>query len=210
MNAGPSTRPAPRAAAQRGFILVTGMLFLVVMTLLALAMFRGTGLMDRITANTRDKQRSFEAAQSALAYAEWWLGTNSPLPASATNCNSPLVDGGTASNVHVCLNAIESTYLTSAWTRGFYYTPPNLTAMTGSVAGGQVTTSDTSSDAIYYKPPGFYIYYVGPSTNKVGNVFRITAYGYGGDSNTMSVVSSTYLLGTTTTTGSTSNGLGGP
>ncbi len=209
MNARPSSRPAPRAAAQRGFILVTGLLFLVVMTLLALAMFRGTGLMDRITANTRDKQRSFEAAQSALTYAEWWLGTNNPLPASATNCDS-LKDAGTVSNVHVCLNGIESTYLTAAWTRGFYYTPPNLTAMTGTVAGGQVTSSDTSSDAIYYKPPGFYIAYVAQSTVKTGNVFRITAYGYGGDANTMSVVSSTYLLGSTTTTTGSPNGLGGP
>src|SRR4051812_18960272 len=58
-------RRAPQAR-QSGFILVTGLLFLVVLTLLGLAMFRSSGLMDRITANTRDKQRSFEASQSAL------------------------------------------------------------------------------------------------------------------------------------------------
>ena len=51
---------SPRRGARReaGFILVTGMMFLVVMTLLGLALFRSSGLLDRITANTRDKQRS--------------------------------------------------------------------------------------------------------------------------------------------------------
>ncbi|HEY9027860.1 MAG TPA: PilX N-terminal domain-containing pilus assembly protein, partial [Burkholderiaceae bacterium] len=69
-------RRAPRRARrEQGFILVTGLLFLVVMTLVGLALFRSTGLLDRLTTNTRDKQRSFEAAESAMEYGVWWLGT---------------------------------------------------------------------------------------------------------------------------------------
>ncbi len=207
MSARISPRAAPRAAAQRGFILVTGLLFLVVMTLLALAMFRSTGLMDRITANTRDKQRSFEAAQSALAYAEWWLANNGPSPAAAT-CTG-LVTVSKSSDVHVCNTAVESTFLTAAWKNAYVYTPPNLTAVaTGTAAGGQVGSA-TTSDVNYYQLPGFYISLLGTSY-KGGNVYQITAYGYGGDANTMSVLRSTYRLGSTTATGSSSNGLGGP
>jgi type IV pilus assembly protein PilX len=213
MSARMSSRPAPRAAAQRGFILVTGMLFLVVMTLLALAMFRGTGLMDRISANARDKQRSFEAAQSALQYAEWWLN-NHPPGTTTGPCNTGnLISGDTVGNIHVCAQALPSDFLTAMpWPNAFTYTPPNLAVLgSGAAAGGQVTSGDTASDVIYYKLPGFYLEYVGVSSTKGGNVYRITAYGYGGDANTMSIVRSTYRLPSTYGTGSSGGGgLGGP
>ncbi len=201
------THPAPREAGQRGFILVTGLLFLVVMTMVALAMFRSTGLMDRISANARDKQRSFEAAQSALQYGEWWLSTNTP-GSTASACTA-LVSGDTTSNIHVCSNAIQSDFQTtnSAWTAGFYYTPPNLTVPTsGTGTGGVVTASNLSSDVIYYNRPGFYLEFIGYSATKGGNVYQVTAYGYGGSGNTMSVVRSTYLIQTAGGSGSTGGG----
>ena len=58
---------------QRGFILVMGMMFMLMCTLLGLAMFRSFGLQERVAGNTRDKQRAFEAAQTTLQYGEWWL-----------------------------------------------------------------------------------------------------------------------------------------
>jgi len=205
-----TSRPAPRAGGQRGFILVTGLLFLVVMTLVALAMFRSTGMMDRISANARDKQRSFEAAQSALAYGEWWLSAHPP--GTTTTACSTLVSGDTVANVHVCSNAIQNDYLTStAWSGGFTYTPPNLTVPgSGNGTGGMVTANSTSGDVIYWKLPGFYLEYVGVSS-KGGNVYRVTAYGFGGDSNTMSVLRSTYRVPSTYAAGGGGGGgLGGP
>ena len=204
-------RPAPRAAAQRGFILVTGLLFLVVMTLVALAMFRSTGLMDRISANSRDKQRSFEAAQSALQYGEWWLNNNPP-GTTTSDCSAlGLTSANTVSNIHVCSNALPSTYLTKAWANAFTYSPPNLTVSAG---GGLVTASDLSSDVNYQKLPGFYITYLGlsPTSANGGYVYQITAYGYGGDGNTMTIVRSTYLIpsGGSGSGGGGGGGLGGP
>jgi type IV pilus assembly protein PilX len=162
------------------------------MTLVALAMFRSTGLMDRISANTRDKQRSFEAAQSALQYAEWWLNANTPGTVSSP-CNN-LVSAAPATNVHVCNNSLDATYLTVPWVNAFTYQPPNLTVGTG----GQVTATDLSSDVNYRHVPGFFITLLGTSPASVnnGNVYQITAYGYGGDGNTMSIVRSTYLIPT--------------
>ena len=201
-------RSTPHAPAQRGFILITGMLFLVVMTLVALAMFRSTGLMDRISANARDKQRAFESAQSALQYAEWWLSNNSP-KAAATPCNG-MISADLVTNIHVCSNALQPDYLTAAtWSNGFTYTPPNLTAPTGTFAGGTVTSTDPTSDVNYYHLPGFYLEYLGTSASKGGYVYRVTAYGFGGDTNTLSIVRSTYWIPKTIPGGSGNSGLGG-
>lgn len=188
------SRRTPRRATQRGFILVTGLLFLVVITLVAVAMFRGTGLMDRVSANARDKQRSFEAAQSALQYAEWWLSTTKP--GTASSACSTLASGDTVSNIHVCSNAIQTDFLSATWTKGFTYTPPNLTSLSGTgSAGGQVSSS-TDSDVNYFNLPGFYVTWLAFSATKGGNVYQVTAYGYGGNTTTMTVLRSTYLVPT--------------
>lgn len=201
------SRRTPRRATQRGFILVTGLLFLVVITLVAVAMFRGTGLMDRVSANARDKQRSFEAAQSALQYAEWWLGTTKP--GTTSSACSTLASGDTVSNIHVCSNQIQSDFLTTAWTGGFTYTPPNLTSLSGTGnAGGQVSAS-TDSDVKYYNLPGFYLWRIGSSTVTNGDVYQVTAYGYGGNTTTMTVLRSTYLV-PKAGTGGPPGGLTGP
>jgi len=204
----PSCR-TPRRATQRGFILVTGLLFLVVITLVAVAMFRGTGLMDRVSANARDKQRSFEAAQSALQYAEWWLGSNKP--GSAASPCTTLASGDTVGNIHVCSNAIQTDFLSATWTGGFTYTPPNLASLGGSGnAGGQVSSS-TDSDVKYYNLPGFYLTRIGPSSVTPGaDVYQVTAYGYGGNTTTMTVLRSTYLVPGLGSGGGSSGGLTGP
>ena len=62
-----------RATKQGGFALMTSLLILIIMTLLALSMFRSVGLQEKIAGNTREKQRSLQAAESALQYGEWWL-----------------------------------------------------------------------------------------------------------------------------------------
>ena len=58
---------------QRGLALVTALLLLIVVTIMALSMFRSFGIQERIAGNTRDKQRAINAAESAQQYAEYWL-----------------------------------------------------------------------------------------------------------------------------------------
>lgn len=183
-------RPPPRARRERGFILVTGLLFLVVMTLLGLALFRSSGLLDRITANTRDKQRSFEAAEGALEYAAWWLGSTNGGGAS-TSCAAN--SGATVATIHVCSEALATTYPTFAdigalgWApKAFSYTPPNMTV----AAGGGLNAAGT--DINYQAPPGVYLESLGLSSDGKSTFYQATAYGYGGDSNTVSVVRATF------------------
>lgn len=171
---------------QRGFVLVTGMLFLVVLTLLGLAMFRSTGLMDRISGNARDKQRTFEASQSALQYAEFWLANGGG--GQGTACNT-LDNGDVVANIHVCSNALANGYQNNVpFTAGFSYTPPNLTA----VAGGGMAAS--SNDVNYQSKPGFYIENLGLAPNGISTVYQVTAYAQGGSADTVSVVRSVYQV----------------
>src|SRR5258708_9288372 len=73
-------RSRPRRA-QDGMALVSGMLLLVVLTILALSMFRSFGTQQKISSNVREKQRATSAAISAQQFAEYWLGNNTPPPA---------------------------------------------------------------------------------------------------------------------------------
>jgi type IV pilus assembly protein PilX len=179
-------RQRPNAPTrERGYILVTGLLFLVVLTLLGIALFRATGLMERISANTRDKERSFEAAQSALQYAEWWIAAGNG--GSGGPCTAGLVNGNTYANVNVCSNAL-ATPAATPWANGYTYVPTNLTVVAG---GGMVGGS--SKDVNYSAAPTFYIERLGTPDGKT-QLYQVTAAGFGGITNTTTVVRSTYQV----------------
>jgi len=171
----------------RGYTLVIGMLMLLVLTLLALAMFRSSGLQERIAAGTRDKQRAMEAAQSALQYGEWWLGQGNAL--TSVNCAN-VNSGNTLSNMRVCSNALASP-AALPWTAGSTYLPPSMTANGG---GGLAGASSPSGDINYAARPGLYITYLGLNGAGLAQLYQVTAYGYGGDATTAAVVQSTYQL----------------
>lgn len=75
---GDVTASLNRSRRQRGIALITCLLLLVMLTLLAISMFRGYGLQQKLAGNTREKQRAFEAAESALQYGEYWLPVGTP------------------------------------------------------------------------------------------------------------------------------------
>jgi len=189
----PFRRPPKRAPRERGFILVTGLLFLVVMTLLGLALFRSSGLLDRLTSNSRDKQRAFESAQAAAEYGYWFLGTSAgALPASTCAANS----GATVSTLHVCTEALSTSLTTIAalgWVpKAFAYTPGTMSVAT---TGGM---NAAGTDINYQAPPGVYLENLGQSFDRRTTYYQATAYGYGGDANTVSVVRATFKRTTKT------------
>ena len=70
-------------------VLISSLLLLIVVTIIALSMFRSFGIQEKIAGNTREKQRALPAAVSAQQFAEWWLSNNgatsAPVPC-ATPC----------------------------------------------------------------------------------------------------------------------------
>jgi type IV pilus assembly protein PilX len=167
---------------QSGMVLVTSLLLLIVVTLLAIGMFRSFGLDEKIAGNVREKQRALNAAETAEQYAEYWLAHG--------NSSTGVVCAGVVSSTtgQVCSNPLVNPEQIP-WAARVTYLPTVTTAMPISTIGGQGT---------YYGTPAFYIGYLGASPNGLGSIFQIDAVGYGGSADTAAVVEATYMVQSST------------
>jgi type IV pilus assembly protein PilX len=181
----------------RGMVLITSLLILLVVTLLALAMFHGVGLEYRIAGNNMDKQRSLQAAESAQEYGEQWLVANVPqdygaaevwgIPCAAANFGSSLT------SPLMCSNTLESTlsggnvgsvpWGGSGGSLGFSYNPGSALSMTAGTS-----TMVASYPVVYLSRLGYDL----GTPNSLD--FVIDAWSYGGSANTVSVVESVYRV----------------
>jgi type IV pilus assembly protein PilX len=161
-------------------VLITTLLLLVVVTLLAVAMFRSFALDERIAGNTREKGRALQAAESAEEYAEWWLTQGNG--STGILCNTVLASSG----AQVCANALTNPttvpWMSGASPVGVTYTPPNM------------VVTQTGAAGTYYYSPMFYITYLGPTPGATGVVYQIDALGYGGSPSTVAVVETFYQV----------------
>ncbi|NHZ91328.1 hypothetical protein F2P45_20245 [Massilia sp. CCM 8733] len=71
------TTPRYRAS-QQGAVLVSGLIFLVVLTMFVLALVRGGTLEERLARNSRDQQVAREAAETMLRHAEETMFNRAP------------------------------------------------------------------------------------------------------------------------------------
>jgi type IV pilus assembly protein PilX len=191
-------RALPAAAAQRGVALISAMLLLIIITILALSMFRSFPTQEKIAGNVREKERAFHAANSALQFAEYWLINNVATGdvicgTQAVLLNGNLGEGQICSNALYTIAPAPAGLVTSAsavpWTFGgtqigTQYTPNGM-----NVAGNAAVTAHDSS---YFLPPVYYIADLGGAGDAQGEVYQIDAYAYGGSANTVAVVESIY------------------
>jgi type IV pilus assembly protein PilX len=200
--------------AQSGMVLISAILLLLIITILAVSMFRSFGIQEKIAGNVREKQRALHAAEAAQQYAEWWLAnqaSQSPVLVTATQvCSTPVVvPNNAASNIPICSNAFPTALDSGSpavlpWTIGgagspvgVQYTPP---AMVGNI------NATTPSPGSYYAAPLFYISALNNCANAENSqppspcFFQIDAVGYGGvnpsgnGSAAVAVVESTYQI----------------
>jgi type IV pilus assembly protein PilX len=183
--------------AQRGIVLVSSLLLLLVVTIIALSMFRSFGIQEKIAGNMREKQRALQAAVTAQQYAEWWLGNNgatSPPVACAALLNANLNQGQICSNKLplVVTDVTQVPWLAGTAPVGVTFTP------TGMQISSTTTnlTANTILNPTYFNAPTFYISDMGASADPSipGEIYQIDAVGYGGNSNTAAVVESTYAV----------------
>ena len=85
--------PAQRAARTQGFVLMTSLMFILVLTMLGLAAMQGSTLQERMAGNQRDRSIALQAAELALRDAERDLGSlkadgMSPCLGGAAGCRS--------------------------------------------------------------------------------------------------------------------------
>ena len=167
---------------QTGYVLVVSMILLVVLTILAVSMFRSFGLQEIMAGNLREKTRAVDAAQAAINYAEWWLtqGSNATTGVATGAC------AAASATPVVCNTPIANATAVTPWAVGVNYNPnPAYMAVN---AGGGVGT--------YFRAPQFYIQYVGLASGGTGSLYRITAVGWGGNSAAVAVLQSTYIIST--------------
>jgi type IV pilus assembly protein PilX len=188
--------PAYYAGAQRGMVLVSSLLLLVVVTIIALSMFRSFGIQEKIGGNMREKQRALQAAVSAQQYAENWLSGNAT--AVPVTCSNLL--NGNIGQGQICSNKL-STVVTDVtnlpWTTiagiavGVTYLPPGMSLSTTTSVSAASLANPT-----YYATPSFYISDLGPSAdpNIPGEIYQVDAVAYGGLLSTAAVVESTYAV----------------
>lgn len=72
------TRIKPGAGRQRGVTLVVGLIFLSMLSLMGVAAYMVATQEERMSGNTRDRIRAFEAAEASLRDCEAWLAASGP------------------------------------------------------------------------------------------------------------------------------------
>jgi type IV pilus assembly protein PilX len=188
--------PSPRSK-QQGIVLITSLLLLIIVTIMALSMFRSFGMQEKIAGNMREKQRSVQAAVTTEQYAEWWIAnkSNAPVAVSAYAASSiditcsVLLDANTGVP-QICINSLASMGLTPLgvpWVVGgaavgVAYTPANMGIGSGCAV-----------QDCYYGRPAFYVTDVG-QYGRQGELYQVDAYSYGVTPSTLTVVESTVAV----------------
>ena len=171
---------------QKGFILVVSLIFMAMMSLLAIYMFSGFTTDAVLSANSREKSRSLDATQSALDYALLWLGTSG-------NTNNGTSTGGacTGTGTTPCIFTQTALPITtvandpSTWTVYTTFTPTGMSVVSG---GGSANTYNTK--------PSYYMQYVGAGigANAGAALYQVTASAQGGNLTATSVAQAVYAV----------------
>ncbi len=174
--------PESRRETQRGVVLVIALVFLVMITMLALTVMRGNITEEKIAGNSRDWNQAFQAAEAALRDGEKdiWMGTRIVgATGFSTDCNDglclPQTDG---SPIWMDMESSGD----SGWMKG--------EDSSTSVAYGAYTTPSPGQIDRVSKQPRYFIEAVGKAGdslkqkngyNDPGNqyAYRVTARGFG-------------------------------
>lgn len=156
---------------QRGAALITGLIFMVVLTLLVVAAMRTTILEEKMAGNTRDVNLAFQAGEAALRAGEQVLN-GATLPAFSTT------------GAYLTVGSRDDTYWLSThnWTTDSvaYASVPD-----GTAAAPQYVIEELPA----VPTPGF-SKKAGPLTE--AGYYRVIARGAGANANTVVFVQSTY------------------
>jgi type IV pilus assembly protein PilX len=183
------------SATQRGVALVTSLLLLIIITILALSMFRGFSTVEKIAGNLREKDRALHAAGSAEQYAEWWLLQNGNINNPEVTCaaGAPIDANLNTSQGQVCNSTTSLAQLginpatNIPWpVQYIQFLPPGMSATPG--------LPGANGDPPYFAIPQYYIADLGIAGDGVSKTYQIDALAYGANSTTVAVVESVYEI----------------
>jgi type IV pilus assembly protein PilX len=181
-----------RIFRERGIALVSSLLLMLIITIIAMSMFRSFGSQEKIAGNLREKDRALHAAESAQQYAEWWLTQPAgSIAASApvTCAVGPALDAN-AGQGQICTNASSLVNLGINTTQQL---PWSVSYVQYSPVGmATPLQAGNNNDPAYAWTPGFYIVDLGLAADAAGEAYRIDAFSSGATTGTVAVVESTY------------------
>jgi type IV pilus assembly protein PilX len=194
-----SIRADRQPRREQGMVLIISLLLLLVITILALAMFRGVGLEGRIAGNVMDKQRALQAATTTEDYAEEWLLSN-VATTTPTAC-TPTSFAGLAAPI-ICSNTLagSTTYASAAdvpWDMGGTSATDALGYDYNPTVGPSSTLFlvNTGQANDYVQAPTVYIADLGNDATLANAVdYQVDAWSYGGSTGTVAVVESVYQI----------------
>ncbi len=200
----------PALVTQRGVALVTSLLLLLIITIIALSMFRSFAVQEHVAGNLREKERALHAADVAQQYGEWWLLQANNAAVGPVQCQAGTISANAnVSAGQICNQTLQQQAIpitTIPWPIQVTYQPPGMLVAPAVAPPG--------ADPAYAITPAFYITDIGPAGDGQGEAYQVDAYGSGSTAltsggnavatATIAVVESTYevQLGV--------NNLGGP
>ena len=187
---------SPRRAgvrSERGVALVTSLLLLMIVTILALSMFRSFGTLEKIAGNMREKDRALHAAVSVQQYAEWWLTqpAGSIAASSPVSCAVGAPLNANAGQGQICTNATSLLNLGIDPTQQVPW-PATYVQYSPTGMATPLQAGTNANDPAFAWTPGFYIVDLGIAADAAGEAYQVTAFSSGGTTGTVAVVESTY------------------
>jgi type IV pilus assembly protein PilX len=173
----------PNRRRESGVVLITGLVFMVVLTLIVLALMRSATLEERMAANARDRQLALQAAEAVLRDAQVNLFASAPFePFDVSAFTAGCTNGycGAPSGTPRWKSMTSSDWANTAITRTF--------AVPASSDLSVVTTQ-----------PRYFVEWLGPPAGELGQcglpgggltggqLFRLTARGVGRNASTVFV-----------------------
>lgn len=197
------------AKAQRGVVLIVALIFLLLLTILALSVSGRSLLQERMAGGLHSAQQAEVSAQTALRGAEWKLWTSTSTIGAHLNCGS-----GLFTDCYIYNPAIPITNVTSFRTQpGWVTGSVAAAATTYKGVGGAFDFTSAAHGALAYNPL-YMIEDLGPElppgvssslhesgttgpggtgyTSTSRHIYRITARATGGNPNTVRVMESTF------------------
>jgi type IV pilus assembly protein PilX len=210
----------PQHARQRGAVLLVALIFLILLTLLAIGASSGSLLQQRMVAATRSAQLASLSADTALRGAEWRIWNTSSVVGGILQCDTTAINATTGcvkydpeSPLYAAAGAVTQFRTgNNAWlSTGIAYTglpgasndftdvpiPTNGYTASASVAENPRYIIE---DMGLVKPPGAGPQHesgvTGPNNGGAGHInihiYRVTARATGGNQNTVRVAQSTF------------------
>lgn len=201
---------------QRGVVLLLALIFLVLLTLLAIGASSGSLLQQRMVSATRSAQLATLSADTALRGAEWTIWSSAMVVGTPFNCGTDALDATTGcvkydpASAPYSATGVVTAFRTpdNAWlSTGIAYAGPSGAGFTAASEVPDIASPNVADNPRYIvedmgrvKPPGAGPQHesgaTGPNNGGVGQIalemYRITARATGGSKNTVRVVQSTF------------------